>query len=270
MSIFSIFGKKEKPNRSNHPDRPNEPAVSSTLSVRVNYPNCYYRFGEVTAELPIRLSNRFHDLGIDYFNLCSDEQASNQTIYLSYDDCVYLAKYFAQFRESPVSVFRNNAFHDLLNNFRNSDKDRQRELFIKYFGSTKIEELETFSKRGCPGYFRWLESLFEQEVAGSTLDIVLKIQLDEFGKSVYDLDWHSRVYDVKTRPQLINGIPYLVTKSGDLIAIALETAKEKVLILNSYYDDGGPTNNGPGSYLASREPTVTIPSTEFDGHVAQY
>lgn len=79
-----------------------------------------------------------------------------------------------------------------------------------------------------------------------------------------------RIKPIKIFPTAHPDIPYLVTKSGVLIAIALETVKEKVLILNSYYNDGRPTNNGPGSYLASREPTVTIQSTEFNGHVAQY
>lgn len=223
-----------------------------TFPVRLDYPCLGYCFGEVAEEIPNYLLKHLYNLKTDYFNLSKTKQAGNQTIYLSYEDCMHLARLFTQFRESPVSEFQNNVMYGLLDDFKGSSENHQKEIIIKYFGQAKIEELSTDKY---PKYYG-LKELFRDEIAGSTLDIALQIEFNEYGKDIINLTRSNWAYDKAMELRPINGIPSLITASNDIINIALDTDKEKILVLNSCYNDGGPNWNGPGNYRAVGEPTV--------------
>lgn len=198
-----------------------------TFKVRLNSQQGCYRFGEVRAEIPNYLAKRFHALGMSYFNLDMETRDGAQTLYLSHADCMHLARLFAQFRESPISIFRRNVMFEL-------------------------------------------EDLIGDEAAGVTLGNALEI-LSNAGKSIFDLDEYIWRYEEAMKPKVINGFPGLTTAFGDFINIALNTNKDKWLVLNSYYYNGDPNYNGPGGYENAKEPTaMTLTLSELSTPIRQF
>ena len=230
-----------------------------TYRVRIDFPGFYYRFGEASEEIPRYLSGKFseHEL-VDYINLVRMPEAGHQSICLDENDCMYLAKLLTQFRESPLSTFRRRAWHMLADAFEKDTEERQAEILREYFGPNELDKL---SSGELPSYYR-LSDLFRNELIMATMDLVLTILSKEYNKSIFDLEVYLWSYDEVMQPRIVNGIPSLVMESGKIYDVLLKDNENKILVLNSHYHDPGSYFNGPGSYICSTEPSVTVLTQE--------
>lgn len=231
-----------------------------TYRVRIDYPSRYCKFGEVDGEIPRYLSELIskNEL-IDYFNLVSQPE-DHPLICLNTEECMYLANLLLQFRESPISVFRNRVLYKLEDAFEKSPKDQQREILEKYFGPGEVDRLLTGEY---PPYYR-LNDLSRRKLNAITLDFALTILAKEYGQTLFDLEGRMWNYDEAMRPHAKNGILTVVLKSGEVLNIALKGDEDKTLVFNSDYDDGGPNYNGPGRYRFCGRPCIkTLTSKEL-------
>ena len=223
-----------------------------TYRARIDYPSRYYKFGEISGEMPRYLSEFIskNEL-IDYFNLVSQPE-EHPLICLKSEECMYLANLLMRFRESPISIFRNRVLCKLQSTFEKSPKGQQEKILEKYFGPGEVSKLLTGEY---PPYYG-LGDLFRRELDAISFDLTLTILAKEYGQTLADLEFYLRGYDEAMKSRAINGILTVVLESGEVLNIALKGDENKILLFNSVYDDGGPNYNGPGRYQPCGRPCI--------------
>ena len=239
-----------------------------THHVRINYPEADYAFGIARSDIPVSLSETFSDhLQNDYLNLTNKPIIGSKNISLSEDDCMYLAKLFANFTESPSSIVRQKAYYRAQQSVINCPKNLKRTILAKYFGITALENKPAPDE--WPFYDPEIDSLFNERLKRASMGLIMSI-LGEFGLDLPDIDaldavsfmhGNFEMYYENNKPRIVNGIPSFVKKSEGTFIVRLRGHEKKILLLNSDYVAPG-KDGEPGYYKCSSEPNIVILTPE--------